>query len=78
MPTIRELLSNWTNVLTKDQLNAYWDEYSKLDPYTARQSKQWWDEQPVAHLYGVAHGSWLSNDREGYIIANTYIKQKLH
>jgi len=66
----------WNTVLTRDELEEHWADCAKLDPSFAARSKAFYERQTAGWLKGQAHGCWLCNEREGYVLANSYLALK--
>ena len=66
-------MSQWTEILSSEQLEARYASVAKLDAKFAVQSKAFWEIQSVNTLRGLMMGSWTANDAEGYQMARSYL-----
>lgn len=66
-------MSQWTEILSAEQLAASYATTAKIDPAFASRSKAFWETQSVAALRGLRAGAWTANDPEGYQMARSYL-----
>jgi hypothetical protein len=65
-------MSQWTHILTRDELKARFELTASLDPRFARDERAFYEACDVNRLEVLAHGAWLANDRDAYQLARSY------
>lgn len=66
-------MSQWSEILSAEQLEAKYAATAKLDPRFAQKSKAFWEIQSVNSLRAHMAGAWTANDAEGYQMARSYL-----
>ena len=69
-------MSQWSEVLSAEQLDARYAKVSKLDPSFAAKQRRWYDAQSKSALISAANGAWMANDPEGYQLARSHAALK--
>ena len=63
----------WNTILTPAQIEEHFDRMSKLDAAFAANSRTYWPTRTAAQLNVIRVGAWDSNNREDYVLANSYL-----
>lgn len=69
-------MSHWTQILTKQEIEAYHTMTAKLDPAFARQEREWFERQTKAKLETEASYAWQGNQGHAYQLARSYAALK--
>lgn len=66
-------MSQWSEILSAEQIEAKYAATAKLDARFAARSKAFWQIQSVNSLRSLMAGAWTANDPEGYQMARSYL-----
>lgn len=62
----------FNDILSADQLLAYFRAMHVLDPAMARKSLDWYRTKTRAQLEEAASQAWYANEREAYVLAKSF------
>lgn len=68
-------MSQWSEILSAEQLAERTALTAKLDPTFARRQHEFYSTQPANRLRSLQAGAFTANDAEGYQLARSYLAQ---
>ena len=66
-------MSQWTHVLTPEEVSALYALTESLDPRFARQEREFYETRNENDLRALITGAWHANDADGYQRARSYL-----
>lgn len=67
------MFSNWSNILTAAQLSQWHADLAYFGQSWADKAQEFYETRTAGQLSSAAHGAWLCNDREAYIINRSFM-----
>lgn len=69
-------MSQWSHILTADELDARFALTASLDARFARSQREWYETRTVNELRSAMNGAWNANDSDGYQLARSFLALK--
>lgn len=66
-------MSQWTDILTAEQLDADYKIIASIDPRMASHSRTFWESRTIAQLQALRAGAWNANLSDQYQMAQSYL-----
>lgn len=66
-------MSQWTELLSTDQLAEHYALTNRLDRRFGISQQQYYETRSIAQLRALSCGAWTANDAEGYQLARSYL-----